>query len=308
MKYIHGKTEFNLSNTCVTLGKFDGLHLGHQLLFEQLKKEKKTGYQSVMFTFDYHPSNLFSEKELALIYTEEEKRYLLEKSFLDVFISYPFTDKTASIEPEEFIEKVLIEKLDAKIIVVGDDFRFGKKRRGDVKLLQQLSTRYNYQVKVFEKRKIDNKIISSTLIRTELAKGNIEYANELLGSPYSIIGEVQHGREIGRTIGMPTVNLIPSKHKLLPPNGVYASITKFDNKMYQGITNIGYKPTVGGEARRGVETYLFQFNNQIYGKKIQVELCTYERAEQKFDSLEELKTRIEKDVKFGRRYFQLKMF
>lgn len=308
MKYIHGKTEFNLSNTCVTLGKFDGLHLGHQLLFEQLKKEKKTGYQSVMFTFDYHPSNLFSEKELALIYTEEEKRYLLEKSFLDVFISYPFTDKTASIEPEEFIEKVLIEKLDAKIIVVGDDFRFGKKRRGDVKLLQQLSTRYNYQVKVFEKRKMDNKIISSTLIRTELAKGNIEYANELLGSPYSIIGEVQHGREIGRTIGMPTVNLIPSKHKLLPPNGVYASITKFDNKMYQGITNIGYKPTVGGEARRGVETYLFQFNNQIYGKKIQVELCTYERAEQKFDSLEELKTRIEKDVKFGRRYFQLKMF
>ena len=305
MEYITGNTDFKLNNSAVTLGKFDGIHLGHQYLIDQVISYKEQGYTSVMFSFLYHPYNLFSDKEFEQIYTQEEKVAKLSHTGLDVLVAYPFTQKTRSIEPEDFIKEILVEKLDAKIIVVGIDFRFGHNRRGDITLLQQYADTYGYKVIACEKRKWQDHIISSSAIRTELKNGNMEAVNAMLGQPYMIRGEVLHGRRIGRTIGMPTTNITPPTNKLLPPCGVYPSRTWIGQNYYYGVTNIGYKPTVGAETRKGVETYLFDFDEDLYGKVIEVELFAYERPEIKFATLEELKKQMEEDIIFAKKYFKV---
>ncbi|MGB8454417.1 MAG: bifunctional riboflavin kinase/FAD synthetase [Anaerocolumna sp.] len=302
MEYITGRVDFKLHNTVVSLGKFDGIHRGHQLLLNKILDQKRKGYQAVMFTFMFHPNNLFSDKEIDTIYTEDEKRYLLDQSGLDVLVSYPFTEETASMEPENFIKNVLIEKLDAKMIVVGSDFCFGHNRKGNVAMLKEKSEIYGYELIVFDKIKLDGQVISSSYIRGEIMAGNMEKANSMLGKPFTIIGEVQHGRKIGRTLGFPTVNLIPPAHKLLPPNGVYASVTNINGK-YPGVTNIGFNPTVGTTQERRVETYIFDFDTDLYGASIELSLYCLERSEVKFNSLEELKVQMQKDIAFGRKYF-----
>lgn len=307
MEYIYGKTEFQYHNTCVTLGKFDGLHRGHQLLLSYLSKYEKLGYTSVMFTFDYHPSNLFSEREIDLIYTETEKKALLLKEGPEVLISYPFTKESASMEPEEFISKVLISQLDAKIIVVGTDYGFGRKRRGNVAMLREYASVYGYELIVCDKLMLDGEVISSTRIREELKQGNIEYVNEMLGHPYTIMGEVIHGHQLGRTIGVPTANLLPATHKLLPPKGVYASVVRIGGKAYKAVTSIGVNPTVDDSGQIVVESYLLDFHGDLYGQYIEVELYTYERGEVKFASMEELKQNIQKDIEFAKKYFELKI-
>ncbi len=303
MEYITGRTDFKLHNSVVSLGKFDGIHRGHQLLLNRILEQKKLGYQAVMFTFMFHPDNLFSDKEIDMIYTEDEKRYFLEQSGLDVLVSYPFTKETASMEPEDFIKVVLIEKLDARIIVVGSDFCFGHNRKGDVAMLKEMSHIYGYELIVFDKMKLAGQVISSSYIRNEIVKGHMEKANFMLGKPFTIIGKVQHGRKIGRTLGFPTVNLVPPVHKLLPPNGVYTSVTTINGIKCPGVTNIGFNPTVGTTAERRVETHIFDFDVDLYGIVIELSLYCMERREVKFNSLEELKTQMQKDIAFGREYF-----
>lgn len=303
MEYLCGKTEFQYHNSCVTLGKFDGLHRGHQLLFSYLNQYEQLGFTSVIFTFDYHPGNLFLEKEINLIYTEEEKIEFLAKDGPQVLISYPFTEESASMEAEEFISKILIQQLDAKIIVVGVDFRFGRERRGDVLMLQEYAKVYGYELIACDKLLLDGQVISSSRIRKDLQLGNMENVNKMLGRPYAIIGKVVTGRQLGRTIGVPTVNMLPLPHKLLPPNGVYASITYINGKAYYGVTNIGCKPTVDHSGQIGVETHLFDFDEDIYGCEIKVELYTYERGETKFSSVDELKLGVEKDIETTKEYF-----
>lgn len=305
MEYIAGNTEFQLKNSAVTLGKFDGIHLGHQYLIDQVISHKELGLTAVMFSFLFHPYNLFSDKEFQQIYTEEEKAVQLSQTGLDVLVAYPFTKETRSIEPEDFIKKILVEKLDAKIIVVGNDFRFGHKRRGDITLLQQYADTYGYKVIACEKKRWHDHIISSSAIRAELKEGNMEAVNAMLGHPYRIRGEVLHGRKIGRTLGMPTTNITPPTNKLLPPCGVYPSKTLVDGTDYFGVTNIGYKPTVGAETSKGVETYLFDFDQDLYGKVIEVELMKYERAELKFDTLEELKEKMKADIVCAKKFFNI---
>lgn len=303
MEYIYGSTDFKYQNTCITLGKFDGLHRGHQLLLSELAKFEQQGLTSVMFTFDYHPGNLFSEKEIDLIYTEEEKKELLSRFGPKVLISYPFTEETASMEPEDFIKEVLIGKLDAKAIVIGTDYRFGRKRKGDAAMLKQYSTVYGYELVICEKLTYHDKVISSTRVREELRLGQMESVNEMLGHPYTIMGTVVTGNKIGRTIGVPTVNLLPAEHKLLPPNGVYAAIVKFDGNTYYGVTNIGYKPTIGDKQKLGVETHIFDYTGDLYGKPIEVELYRYERPETKFASVEELKQWVQLDIQSAKEFF-----
>ncbi|MBE5967090.1 MAG: bifunctional riboflavin kinase/FAD synthetase [Lachnospiraceae bacterium] len=305
MKYITGNTDFKLNNSAVTLGKFDGIHLGHQYLMNQVISYKEQGYTSVMFSFLYHPYNLFSDKEFEQIYTQEEKVAKLSCTGLDVLVDYPFTQETRSIEPEDFIKEILVEKLDAKIIVVGNDYRFGHNRRGDITLLKQYADIYGYKVIACEKRKWQEHIISSSAIRAELKDGNMEAVNAMLGQPYMIRGEVLHGRRIGRTLGMPTTNITPPTNKLLPPCGVYPSKTWIGKTAYYGVTNIGYKPTVGAESRKGVETYLLDFDADLYGKVIEVELFTFERSELKFDTIEELQKQMREDIIFAKKYFCL---
>ncbi len=302
MEYVAGNTEFKYTNTAVTLGKFDGLHLGHQELINRVISYKQQGLTAVMFSFLMHPGNLFSDKEFELIYTEEEKVAKLNHSGIDVLISYPFTKETRSMEPEDFIKDILVGKLDVKVIVVGQDFRFGYKAKGDVTLLKEYEAVYGYQVIAIEKRTWKHEMISSSSIRKALKQGDLEAANAMLGSPYTIRGEVMHGRRIGRTIGMPTTNLIPTTTKLLPPCGVYVSKTLFDGKLHDGVTNIGYKPTVGEEDYIGVETFIFDFDTDLYGEMIEVELLYYMRPELKFGSIEELVIKMREDILFAKKY------
>ena len=304
MEYIEG-TEFKYKNTAITLGKFDGIHLGHQLLLNKILEQKSKGMTSVMFTFSSHPQNFFLHKNMEMIYTLEEKRILLDKWGLDVLISFPFTQKTASIKAYDFVKDFLIGKLDGKVIVVGKDFRFGHNREGDVELLKELSKEFNFELVVFDKRQLKDQIVSSTIIRKALQEGNLEYGNQLLGKPFTIIGKVEHWRKIGRTLGFPTTNISPTANKLLPPSGVYASNTKIKGKVYPGLTNIGNNPTVGATKEKKVETYIFDFDEDLYGELLEVEILKRFRPEIKFDTKDLLKEQMEYDIIEGKNYFNL---
>ena len=304
MEYIAGKTDFKYKNTAVTLGKFDGIHLGHKQLIDLVISYKEQGLTAVMFSFLLHPGNLFSDKEFELIYTEEEKLFKLNHYGLDVLISYPFTEEIRMMAPEDFIKEIIVDKLDAKVIIVGNDFRFGINRSGDVALLKQYENTYGFQVIACDKKKWKNEVISSSAIRHALKDGDLEAANAMLGKPYSIRGEVAHGRKLGRTIGIPTMNLIPSSTKLLPPCGVYASKTLIDGIWHSGVTNIGYKPTVGEEEYIGVETFVFDFDKELYGEILEVELIHYIRPELKFGSIEELVSKMQEDIILAKRCLQ----
>lgn len=296
MQIIHNTTEFYTEEpTAVTLGKFDGLHLGHQLLVNRVLERKKEGLKALLFSFD------FGDRPGLLLKAEREE--MLRRRGIDILWECPFVDAISHIEAEDFIRKILVEGLHARYLAVGTDFRFGYQRRGDYRLLQKLSSTYGYEVEVVEKACYAGEEISSTRIRRELAAGHMELVNQLLGYAYSVTGEVLHGRQIGRTLGLPTTNLLPEETKLLPPNGVYATRTQIAGEVFEGITNIGHKPTVGAELRRGVETFLFDLDRNLYGEILTVSFYGYERPEQKFDSLEQLKTRIEQDVEWGRAYF-----
>lgn len=296
MKIIKGTTEFQIQEeTAVSLGKFDGLHQGHQLLVDRILQKKREGLKSLIFTFD------FGDRPVLLL--PEERRRMLGKRGVDYLLECPFVESISHMEAEKFVREILVRRLHVRYLAVGTDFRFGYQRRGDYRLLERLSAECGYQVEVVEKACYQGEEISSSRIRRELEQGHMELVNQLLGYAYSVTGEVLHGRRIGRTLGMPTTNLLPSERKLLPPNGVYATRTVIAGELFEGITNIGYKPTVGGETRKGVETYLFDLDRDLYGEILTVRFYGYERAERKFASLDELKKRIEQDVFWGRTYF-----
>lgn len=284
MEIIKG-LDFKIENSAVSLGKFDGFHRGHRLLLDRILEHPKL--HATVFTFD----GILNGKQ---IYLEEEKRSLLERLGVEREVLFPFSEKTRSMTPETFIREMLVERMDAKLICVGEDFHFGKDRRGDVDMLSKYAPQYGYELCVFPKIKEDGEVISSTRIRGELAQGRIEKANRLLGDPYFVRGEVVHGNALGRTIGMPTANLLPGEQKLLPAYGVYATRVEADGKIYGGVTNVGVKPTVGAD-RANVETTLLHFDGDLYGKQITVYFLEFLRPEQRFDSLEELKAQMSQD-------------
>lgn len=300
MKQILNTEEFCLEASAVCLGKFDGIHKGHRMLIEEIQKYKDQKMQSVVFTFALHPYTLFSRGEAKLIDTTEEKIEKLEKLGVDVLVSYPFTEETAAMESEDFIKEVLVKKLGAKIIVVGKDFRFGHQRKGNVSLLRKYEEEYGYKVVSMEKKQEDNHVISSTRIRHEIKVGNMEKVTSLLGETYSITGEVVHGKQLGRTIGMPTINQEVAKEKIIPPKGVYVSKVFLPEGEYRGITNIGNKPTVGGKQQLGVETHILGYEGDLYGQKVKVSFYEFVRSEQKFSSLEELKKQMHRDMEYAK--------
>ena len=211
-------------------------------------------------------------------------------------VLFPFREETKSMTPEAFIQEILVERMDAKLICVGEDFRFGCGRRGNVEMLDEYASKYGYELCVFPKICEDGEVISSTRIRRELAEGKIETANRLLGDPYFVSGEVVHGNALGRTIGMPTANLVPGSQKLLPVYGVYASRVEVDGKIYAGVTNVGVKPTVGA-SQANVETTLLHFDGDLYGKQMKVYFLYFLRPEQRFESLDALKAQMAYDKK-----------
>jgi len=296
VQYISGTTDFKFQNTLVSLGKFDGMHKGHRKLIERLKSEKQSDQLTVVFTFDVPPKKIISGSSTKCILTKTEKKYVHESLNIDVLIEYPFNSETASMSPEEFVKEILVDKLGVKKIVVGNDFKFGKNRSGDISVLIDLGRVYGFSVIALEKEKYGLKDISSTIIKKEIENGNIKKANEMLGYPFMVIGEVVYGARIGNTIGFPTINIIPSPEKILPIDGVYHTKVSFDNKEYKGITNVGYKPTVTNEKIRGIETFIFDFSGDLYGKNVIVQFEKFIREEKKFSSLEALKNQIKKDI------------
>lgn len=299
MEYIKG-SDFSLYDTVVTLGKFDGLHLGHKELIDDVLKS--IGLTKVLFTFNVNPISILSGKDFKVIYTDEERKNLLKDSGLDYMVDYPFTRETINTSADEFIEKIIHGKLGAKKLVVGTDFRFGKNRLGDVELLKRKSKNYHYELKVIEKKKMYGEIISSTRIRALIKRGDIKTANELLGRAFSFSGEIIHGNHLGHTVGMPTINIKPDESKLLPPFGVYASDTELDGVTYRGITNIGVKPTISDNNTVGVETWLFGLNKDVYGHFAKVKLLDFIRPEMKFASLEEVKMQVNIDAKRAKEF------
>lgn len=302
MKYFTQTTNFHVEEpTAITLGKFDGLHLGHKKLIKHVTDKKAKGARAVLFTFDTPPGSVIKEQFPEVLTTNEERRIFAEEAGIDYLVECPFVPEVMKMDPEAFV-KDIVEKLNVKYFVVGPDFRFGHKRKGNVDMLTELGSVYGYEVEVIEKEQLDGIDISSTYIREEIQKGNIEKGNQLLGYPFTVRGEVVPGRQLGRTIGMPTTNLIPIKQKLLPPNGVYISATIVHGKKYGSVTNIGYKPTVGATTVKGVETYIFNYDMDIYGETIDVQLLQYIREEKKFDSIDDLKNQMQKDIALAKSY------
>ena len=296
MQYIKGLDAFDGRNhTAVTLGKFDGLHRGHQKLLNRIMKyAQKEDCDSVVCAFDMDRDCLM---------TNEERRAFLEDK-VDYLIEIPFTREMMEMEAEKFIDEILHKKLHASHIVVGTDFNFGHEKRGNHQMLEKYAAKYGYTVDVVEKAYYKDREISSTYIREALEKGEMELAKDLLGYPYFVSGEVLHGRHMGGRLLFPTTNLIPTTRKLLPPNGVYVSRTHLeDGRILGGMTNIGYKPTVG-EKFRGVETYLYDVDEDLYGADIRVELLHFIRPERKFESLDALREQMEKDIACGKEFLK----
>ena len=304
MKYIRNTVDFQIEeDTVISLGKFDGIHRGHELLMERLAEKKREGLKAAIFTFDIPPRRNVQHVEAKVLTTNEEKMHIFEEMGIDYLIECPFTEEVMHMEPEDFI-RMLVERLHVKCIVAGEDFRFGHNRRGDYRMLQEYAGKLGYEALILKKMKEDARDISSTFVREEIAAGNIEKANHLLGYRYFVKGMVKHGNQIGRTIGIPTINLIPPEEKLLPPFGVYVSEVAIGEERYQGVTNVGCNPTKEGNNPVGVETYLLDFHENVYDRIVTVEFISKIRAEHKFENIEALKEQMENDIAYTEAYFR----
>ena len=295
--------DIHLTHTAVALGKFEGLHLGHQLLIDHILKLKKFHYRSVVFTFDRPPGSLFGhDNPKGQLYTREERRSLLEKMGIDTLIEYPFTKEFASMSPEHFVRRILIGKIGARKIIVGTDFRFGRGRAGSVDTLRYLAEDCDYDLIVVEKLRKDGEDISSTRVKEALDQADMEEAAALLGRPYSIAGKVISGKELGRKLQVPTANFSLDKDKCLLPRGVYISSADLDGQRVFGVTNIGVRPTVDHTDIANVETHFLDYEGDLYDQVIELNLHHYVRPEQRFDSLDQLKARIDMDIACAREY------
>lgn len=302
MRYITGTREFQIEEpTVVTLGKFDGLHRGHQKLLKEVFRFRERGYKTAAFTFETAPGTLMGGRLQTMITTNAERMENLERVGVDYLVEYPFNQDVAHMAPEEFVSLILAGQMKAKAVVTGTDFHFGYRRSGDVELLKKLAPEYDFELIVVNKAMDGERVISSTYVREELAAGNIEKANELLGYTYMIHGRVIHGRHLGSTLGFPTVNIEPRPQKHLPAFGVYLSQTVIDGVLHNSITNIGRKPTITGEHPVGVETYIYDLDADLYDKWIEVRLLGFLRPERKFSGVEELKAQVLSDKETGRK-------
>ena len=297
MDIISETTEFHIDGkTAVAIGKFDGIHLGHKKLLDIILQEKKDGLKSVVFTFDPPPEEFFTGSQIPQLFTKLEKRAAFEEMGIDVLIEFPLTAKTAATDPEDFVRRILVKQIGADFIAAGTDVSFGDKGRGDRHLLRNLSKEIGYELELIDKVRLDGEEVSSTRVRNRVADGDMPMVKRLLGYNYSVCGTVQHGRHIGHTIGVPTVNIIPPSNKLLPPYGVYSSRVYLEDRVYDGMTNIGRKPTISDKEQVGVETFIYDFNGDAYGKLIKVELIRFVRPEMKFNSIDDLKAQIKSDL------------
>ncbi len=302
MKWIRNDAGLNFyEGTAVTLGKFDGVHLGHRKLVE-IVKEKAAQYNliSAVFTFDGLPESIVPKDKQKFLTLSEERGRIFEELGIDVLVEYPFTESFMHMEPEVFIDEILVHRMKVKVVVIGDDYRFGNKRRGDAEMLVNMAPVYGYEVIVIPKERFEGRQISSTFVREELLMGHMETVNMLLNRPFFIMGKVAHGNQLGRTLEIPTVNLIPDMHKILPPYGVYSVAVAVEGKVYDGVANLGVKPTVSDAGIVNLESFIFDFNEDLYGKEIEVRLKHFQRPEMKFATVEDLAKQMNSDIEFAK--------
>lgn len=303
LEIIVGTTEFELEKeTAVAIGKFDGVHIGHRRLLEEILKQKKNGLAACVFTFDPPPAVLFGNADGRELTTREEKRSFFERMGVDILIEFPLTPESAAMPPVTFARDILAKRMNARFIAAGTDLSFGAKGAGDAALLQALSSELGFELRTIEKVCIDGREVNSTYIRELLKEGCMEQVERFMGTPYTVMGTVVHGNQIGRTLGFPTVNLLLPENKLLPPNGVYYSAVLFKGKKYRAISNVGCKPTVSDEHVMGLESYLYDFEQEIYDEPIEVYLYAFKRGEQRFESLDALKAQLKCDIRDGLLY------
>ena len=302
MVIIENTTEFHLEyKSAVALGKFDGIHLGHRRLLDRVLEQKKRGLQTVVFTFDTSAASFFGgeTKELS---TREEKRDMFSRLGIDVLIEFPLNRETAATDPADFVTRYLAAQMQTAYLCAGADISFGRGGAGDYALLADYAGNCGYRVELIDKVCVDGEEVSSTRVRQAVRAGEMEKVSFMLGSPYRVSGKVVHGRQLGRKLGMPTANLLPDERKLLPPNGVYYSRAELGEKSYRGISNVGYKPTVSEDKILGVETYLYDFEGEVYDRDMTVELLAFRREERAFGRVEALRRQIEADVEAGRNF------
>jgi riboflavin kinase / FMN adenylyltransferase len=283
--------------TILTLGTFDGVHIGHKKILEKLVlNSHETLHESLLLTFFPHPRMVLQEKsEIKLLNTIPEKIQLLEAIGIQSLVIHPFDEVFSRLTAEDFVTEILIKKLNIHKIVIGYDHRFGRNRTANIDNLIEFGEKYNFEVSQISAQEIDSISVSSTKIRNALTEGNVQLANEFLGYNYFITGQVTQGNQLGRTIGFPTANMMISEnYKLIPKNGVYIVESEIDTHTYFGIMNIGYNPTVGGNQLK-IEVHFFELNQDLYNKTLQISILKYIREEQKFDSIDELKNQINQD-------------
>ncbi|HUQ66751.1 MAG TPA: bifunctional riboflavin kinase/FAD synthetase [Flavitalea sp.] len=289
----------HFNNAVITIGTFDGVHMGHQKIIGQLKSEAgRTGGETVIITFHPHPRKIVhSGKEIKLITTIEERIERLSAAAIDHLVIVPFTQGFSELEPADYVESFLKKRFQPSVVIIGYDHKFGKERKGDYKLLEEYSAKGYFTLKEIPQHVINHSTVSSTLIRDYITNGEIEKANSLLGYDFSFEGLVVKGDQRGRTIGFPTANLqLTNEEKIVPGNGVYAVNVFLPSSfsLLSGMMNIGVRPTVDG-TKRTMEVNIFDFNEDIYGKIIRVFVKGFLRGEKKFSGIQELKLQLEKD-------------
>ncbi len=302
MKYYDSIEKYNAEPCAVMIGKFDGLHLGHRALISAMKEQSEE-LSKVIMSFVMNGSGT---KE---ILNEREKIALCEDLGLDAYLHVGFNDEIRNMTPESFVSECLHKKINAKAVYVGSNFRFGKNRAGDPDMLKKLCGEFGIKVVVIPGITVHGIPVSATEIRKRIFMGDMKEAAELLGTPYFVSGTVIKGRQLGRTMKFPTLNLIPEKEKILPPNGVYMTETVINGQRFPSVTNVGTKPSVTDEMTVFVETHLLRFPKEEepgYGSEIRVEFLNFIRPERKFGSIEELYMQIEQDVRQVRAEFENK--
>lgn len=284
------------SASAVALGYFDGIHIGHREVLCAAKEYAKShGIDTVIWTFDNSPKSVFGGKKLSLLTDGNEKKRIFNLLGTDILITFPFNDTIRELSCEEFVSKILKKSLKAKKVFCGFNYTFGAGGKGAPELLKELCEKHGIETEIIPPVMLDGTAVSSSRIRALIESGDVKNACRLLGRPYCLSGEIIDGKKLGRTIGFPTANMLIPEEMTVPKDGVYLTKTYINGNGYYGITDIGTKPTVGKHSR-GTETYIFDFESEIYGETVKIELLEYLRGEQKFDSVDELIKQISADA------------
>ena len=305
MKTIHGIENFPASEgSIVTIGTFDGVHLGHQQILKQLiDTSQQSKLKSVLLTFFPHPRMVLQpDISMHLIQTIEERKKALRKTGLDYLVIHPFSEKFSRLSADDYVKQVLVDKLNVRKVVVGYDHRFGRNRTASLEDMYNYADIYDFEVIEIDAKKIKSTAVSSTKIRKAIDEGDIALANSYLGDPFKLEGVVVHGDKRGRELSYPTANIeLQNKHKIIPKQGVYLIQSDIDNQVVYGMMNIGTKPTFD-TTNPSIEVHFFDWNGDLYDQTLQVKLLKWIREEQKFDSVEELQAQIHADERYCRSY------